>query len=153
LIENQARNLLNNFAQDLQQRGADLNQIDPSFIEMAYGNMKNQAARDVAGAMLLDRVGDAEKIEVPDAEVDEEIGKMAEYYRVTLEEIRDSLEKQGGGVDNIRENLKTRKTIEAVVASAKVVKGEWVDENMQPEPPEKPKKAAKKKETVKKAAN
>ena len=125
LIENQARNLLNNFAQDLQQRGADLNQIDQSFIEMAYNNMKTQAARDVAGAMLLDRVADSEKIEVPDAEVDEEIGKMAEYYRVPPAEIRDSLEKQGGGVDNIRNNLKTRKTIEAIVASAKVLKGEW----------------------------
>lgn len=146
LIENQARNLLNNFAQDLQQRGADLNQIDQSFIEMVYNNMKTQAARDVAGAMLLDRVAESEKIEVPDAEVDEEIGKMAEYYRVPPAEIRDSLEKQGGGVDNIRNNLKTRKTIEAIVASAKVTKGEWIDETtVQPEAEEKPKKAAKKK--------
>jgi trigger factor len=145
LIENQARNLLNNFAQDLQQRGADLNQIDQSFIEMAYNNMKTQAARDVAGAMLLDRVAESEKIEVPDAEVDEEIGKMAEYYRVPPAEIRDSLEKQGGGVDNIRNNLKTRKTIEAIVASAKISKGEWIDETAQPEAEEKPKKAAKKK--------
>ncbi len=145
LIENQARNLLNNFAQDMQQRGADLNQIDPSFIEMAYSNMKTQAARDVAGAMLLDLVAEAEKVEVPDAEVDEEIGKMAEYYRVTPEEIRESLEKQGGGIDNIRGNLKTRKTIEVIVASAKVAKGEWIDEAEQPEPPEKPQKAAKKK--------
>ena len=37
-----------------------------------------------------------EKVEVSDAEVDEEIGKMAEYYRATPEEIRESLEKQGG---------------------------------------------------------
>ncbi len=146
LIENQARNLLNNFAQDLQQRGADLNAIDPSFIEMAYGNMRNQATRDIAGAMLLDKVAEAENIEVPQAEVDEEIGKMAEYYRVTLEEIRDSLEKQGGGIDNIRNNLKTRKTIEAIVASAKVAKGEWVDETIEHlAADEKPNKAAKKK--------
>ena len=153
LIENQARNLLNNFAQDMQQRGVDLNQVEPQFIEMAYGNMRQQAERDVRGAMLLDKVAEIEKVEVPQAEVDEEIDKMAEYYRVPPEEIRTSLEKQGGGVENIRNNLKTRKTIEAVIATAKVAKGEWVDEaHAQPEAVEKPKKAAKKKEPAKKAA-
>lgn len=153
LIENQARNLLNNFAQDMQQRGVDLNQVEPQFIEMAYGNMKQQAERDVRGAMLLDKVADMAKVEVAYSEVDEEIAKMAEYYRATPEEIRDSLEKQGGGVDNIRNNLKTRKAIEAVMEKAKITKGEWVDESLaQPEAEEKPKKAAKKKPAAKKAA-
>jgi trigger factor len=146
LIENQARNLLNNFAHDLQQRGVDLKQVEPSFIEMAYHNMRTQAERDVRGAMLLEQVGLAEQITISDGELDEEIGKMAEYYHSTSEEIRASLEKQGGGVENIRHNLKTRKTIEAVVSKATITEGEWTEE--QPEQPaaaEKPKKAAKKK--------
>ncbi len=153
LIENQARNLLNDFARDMQQRGVDLNQIESQFIEMAYGNMRQQAERDVRGAMLLDKVAELEKIEVADADVDEEIGKMAAYYRATADDIRESLEKQGGGIDNIRGNLKNRKAIEAVVAKAKVTNGEWIDESVaQPETAEKPKKAAKKKEPAKKAA-
>lgn len=157
LIENQARNLLNNFAQDMRQRGVNIDQVDPSFIQMAYGNMQTQAERDVRGAMLLDKVADIEKVEVADAEIDEEIGKMADYYRATPEEIRESLEKQGGGVDNIRNNLKTRKTIEVVIAAAKISDGPWVDESAQvaetDEKKEKPKKAAaKKKEPAKKAA-
>ena len=146
LIENQARNLLNNFAQDLQQRGINLEQVESQFIEMAYGNMRTQAERDVRGAMLLDRVAEIAKVEVAEAEVDEEITKMAEYYRSSADEIRESLEKQGGGVENIRNNLKTRKAIEAVVAKAKISKGEWVDETLgQPEAEEKPKKVVKKK--------
>ncbi len=153
LIENQARNLLNNFAQDMQQRGIDLKTIESQFIEMAYGNMRQQAERDVRGAMLLDRVAEIEKVDVADAEVDEEIQKMADYYRATAVEIRESLEKQGGGVENIRNNLKTRKAIEAVVAKAKVKEGEWIDESLaQSDAVEKPKKAAKKKEPAKKAA-
>jgi trigger factor len=150
LIENQARNLLNNFAQDLQQRGVVLEQVERSFLEMAYGNMRQQAERDVRGAMLLDKVAEIEKVEVTETEVDDEIGKMAEYYRSTPDEVRQSLEKQGGGVDNIRNNLKTRKAIEAVVAKAKVTDGEWVDETLgQEQEPEKPKK---KKAPAKKAA-
>ena len=83
---------------------------------------------------------------VAESEVEEEIAKMAEYYRASAEEIRESLEKQGGGVDNIRNNLKTRKSIEALIAKAKVTDGEWIDESaIQPEEAEKPKKAAKKK--------
>ncbi len=153
LIENQARNLLNNFAQDMQQRGVDLNKIDPQFVQMAYTNMRTQAERDVRGAMLLDKVAEIEKVEVAETEVDEEIAKMAEYYRSSAEEIRESLEKQGGGVDNIRNNLKTRKSIEALIAKAKVVDGEWIEETViDPETSseENPKKAAKKKESAKK---
>lgn len=159
LIENQARNLLNNFAEDLQQRGIDLNKVENEFIQMAYRNMRTQAERDVQGAMLLDRVAEIEKVEVADTEVDEEIQKMADYYRASADEIRESLEKQGGGVDNIRNNLKTRKAIEAVVAKAKVTDGEWVDENaavaeaaIKAGVAKPKKKAAAKKEPAKKAA-
>ena len=152
LIENQARNLLNNFAQDLKQRGVDLNQVEDQFIQMAYGNMRTQAERDVRGAMLLDKVALMEKVEVAESEVEEEISKMADYYRASADEIRESLEKQGGGVENIRNNLKTRKAIEAVVAKAKVTDGEWVDEAETPAVEEKPKKGKAKKEPAKKAA-
>lgn len=145
LIENQARNLLNNFAQDMQQRGVDLTKIDEQFVQMAYGNMRQQAERDVRGAMLLDKVAEDAKVDVADSEVDEEIAKMAEYYRSSAEEIRESLEKQGGGIDSIKNNLKTRKSIEAIIEKAKVTEGDWIDESLaQPEAEEKPKKAAKK---------
>ncbi|MEP6787261.1 MAG: trigger factor [Acidobacteriota bacterium] len=153
LIENQARNLLNNFAQDMQKRGVDLNKVEPQFIEMAYGNMRQQAERDVRGSMLLEKVGELEKVEVADAEVDAEVAKMAEVYKATVEEVRESLESQGGGLENIRHNLKTRKAIEALIKKVKVTDGEWIDESAaQPEATEKPKKAEKKKEPAKKAA-
>ena len=46
----------------------------------------------------------------------------------TPDEIRESIEKQNG-LDGIRNNLKTRKTVEALVSKAKVTEGEWVDPN------------------------
>ncbi|HSI88562.1 MAG TPA: trigger factor [Pyrinomonadaceae bacterium] len=124
LIENQARNLLNNFAQDLQQRGVDLNKVEKDFVQMALEQMRTQAERDVRGAMLLEKIGEAEKVEVETAEVEEEISKMAEYYRVTAEQVKESLEQQGGSA-SIENNIRTRKTIEALVAKAKVADGPW----------------------------
>jgi len=149
LIESQARNLLNNFARDLQGRGADINKMEVDFLRMAYEQMKTQAERDVRGAILLDKVAEAEKVDVSDAEVDEEIGKMAEYYRSTPEQIRESFAKQNGIAD-IRNNLKTRKAVEALIDGAKIIEGPWVDERAEKSDTAgseetKPEKAAKKK--------
>jgi len=143
LIESQARNLLNNFAEDLQGRGVDLKTVQNDFIEMAYHQMRKQAEHDVRGAMLLEKIAEKEKVEVTQDEVDEELGKMAEYYRTTADEIRKTFEKQGT-LDNIRNNLRTRKSIEALVAKAKVTEGPWVDENAA-EPAVEEEKAEKKK--------
>ena len=158
LVENQARNLLNNFARDLQQRGVDLQTVDNNFVEMAYHQMQTQAERDVRGAMLLEKIAEAEKVEVSKEEIEEEIGKLADYYRTTPDEIRNSLEKQGGG-SSIENNLRTRKSIEALISKAKIVDGEWIDESAEAQQAveaasgeEKPKKAAKKKAPAKKTA-
>lgn len=129
LIESQARNLLDNFAHDLQGRGVDLNKVQTDFIKMAYEQMRTQAERDVRGAILLDKIAEAEKVEIPDADVDAEIAKMAEYYRTTPPEMRTTIEKQGG-IDNIKNNLKTRKAIEALIDKAKIADGPWVDESI-----------------------
>ena len=148
LIETQARNLLNNFAQDLSQRGVDVNKVEKSFIEMAYTQMRGQAERDVRGAMLLEKIAEVEKVEVFKEEVEEEIQKMAQHYRVTPEDIRASLAQQGGE-DGIANSLRTRKAVEALMKNAKITDGEWIDESQAQveEETEKSKKA--KKETKK----
>jgi trigger factor len=150
LIESQARNLLNNFAQDLQGRGVDLKTVQDDFVQMAYHQMQTQAERDVRGAMLLEKIAENEKVEVSQVEIDEELDKMADYYRTTADEIRKSFEKQGG-LDNVKNNLRTRKAIEALIAKAKVTNGPWVDENAAEPVAEKGEKTEKKK-TAKKTA-
>jgi trigger factor len=129
LIENQTRRLLNDFARDMQQRGVNLEQVDKSFVEMAYNNMRQQGERDVKAAMILEEIAKRENVAVSDDELNEELQKMADYYRATVEELRQSMETQDGAIDSIRNNLKTRKAIEAVVAKAKVTDGPWIDEN------------------------
>ena len=152
LIEAQARNLLNNFAQDMQQRGIDLNKIDKEFVQMAYTQMKTQAARDVKGAILLEKVAELENVEVSDEDVAGELEQMANYYGVPVEQIQQSIAGQEGGEANIANNLRTRKAVEALVKHAKVTEGEWIDESQMTAQPaaeeteteEKPKAKAKK---------
>lgn len=132
LIEAQARNLLNNFAQDMQQRGVDLNKVDKQFVQMAYDQMRPQAERDVRGALLLEKIAELENVEVSDEDVAKEIEMMAEYYNVPAEQIRASINQQQGGEANLANNLRTRKAVEAIVSSAKVTEGEWVDPSHAP---------------------
>jgi trigger factor len=129
LIDVQARNLLQNFAQDLANRGVDLNQVGEDFVKAAYEQMRGQAERDVRGAMLLEKIAELENVEVSKEEVDEEIEKLAEYYKVSSEEIRQSLAQQQNGEEGIANNLRTRKAIEAIITHAEIKDGEWIDEN------------------------
>ncbi|MBS1795215.1 MAG: trigger factor [Acidobacteria bacterium] len=127
LIDAQARNLLNNFAADMQQRGVDLNKVDKDFIQMAYSQMRTQAERDVRGALLLERIAELEGVEVSAEEIDNEIQMMADYYSVPVETIRQSLAGQQNGEANIANNLRTRKAVEAIFKHASVTDGEWID--------------------------
>jgi len=145
LIENQARNLLNNFAHDLHQRGVDLNRVQSDFVNSAFEQMKSQAERDVRGAILLEKIAEEEKVEVSEAEFDDEILKLAEQYRTTPEEFREMLQKQGGE-NTVWNNLRTRKSIEALVAKAKVVDKPWQEEGAEAEPETRQAKAANQKQ-------
>ncbi|MCU0238136.1 MAG: trigger factor [Pyrinomonadaceae bacterium] len=144
-VRRQAEMLLNNFAQDISQRGMDLNKLGEDFVKMAYQNMLPQAENDVRGALLLEKVAEIENIEVSQEEINEEIEKMATYYRITAEEIRTALQNQGGE-QGIADRLRSRKSVEAVYSKAKITDGEWIDESQiatdEPEPvkEEKPKK-------------
>jgi len=126
-VKNQANNLLNRFAQDLQGRGIDPSQVGKDFLQMIYQQMQGQAESDVRGALILQKVAELEKVEVSDAEVADEILRLSEYYRVSPDEIRAAIVRDGGE-EEIKNNLKTRKTIEAVVSHAKISDEPWVDE-------------------------
>lgn len=132
LIDMQARQLLNNFGQDLAERGVDLSKVEKDFIEMAYTQMRTQAERDVRGAILLEKVAEMEGAEVSGEEIAQEIEQMAGYYQATPEQIRASLSKQEGGEANIANSLRTRKAVDALFKNAKIKDGKWVDETQVP---------------------
>ncbi len=131
LIESQAQSLLNNFAQDLAQRGVNLEEVQKDFIETTYSQMRMQAERDVCGAMLLEKIAENEKIEIDKDSVKEEIEKMAAHYQTSVEEFSKSLDEQGGET-MVENNLRTREAVEKLVEKANITEGEWVDENLQP---------------------
>ncbi len=126
LKDSQAKGLVNNFAQNMMQQGMDPNAANKDFWQMVYNQMLPQAERDVRGAMLLEKIAEAENVEVKQEEIDHEIEMMAANSRVTVEEVKSHLEKHGGEA-NINDRLRSRKAVDALLDQAKITDGEWID--------------------------
>jgi FKBP-type peptidyl-prolyl cis-trans isomerase (trigger factor) len=110
--------------------------MDPRTQEINWEAMRemvrDRAGDDVRGSMLLERVAEAEQIEVSDEEVEAEIQSMAEGSRQSVEQVRAALTKQGGE-RSIADRLRNRKALDFLVQNAKVRDEEWREEEEQPQ--------------------
>ena len=71
----------------------------------------DQAVQDVKSSLLLERIADLEKIEVGEAELSHELEALAAQSKQTLEAVRARLT-QDGGLDRIRNRIRSEKTLE-----------------------------------------
>ena len=126
IVSYQANQILQSMIRDMISRG-----MDPRTQEINWDAMRemvrDRAGDDVRGSMLLERVAEAEKIEVTDEEVEAEIQVMAEGSRQSVEQVRAALTKQGGE-RSIADRLRNRKALDFLVQNAKVREEEWREE-------------------------
>ncbi len=77
---------------------------------------KEQAERQVKSRLVLEAIAEDAKVEVPVDDISAKISEMAKAYGQKAEE----LEKNENLVNYVKESLKTEKTIEFIVANAKI---------------------------------
>lgn len=70
---------------------------------------RDTALQETKGALILDRIADEEKVEVPEDEVEKQLQYFAMEQREPLEALRQRLT-QDGGLARIREQLRREKT-------------------------------------------
>ncbi|PYS51785.1 MAG: trigger factor [Acidobacteria bacterium] len=126
LREHQANHRLESAVRDMIGRGIDPRGQDINW-EGVRDSLKQQADFDVRGSLLLEKIADAENIEVTDEEIDAEINEMAASSRQTPEALRAALTKQGG-TTSIADRLRNRKTLDLIVNNARVTDQEWQEE-------------------------
>jgi trigger factor len=86
----------------------------------AFRDSQREVAREaVAGALVLDEVARREKLEVTEAEADQEIGRYAERTGRTPAAVRGALEKEGG-LSRVYAGLRREKSIDYVMARATI---------------------------------
>jgi trigger factor len=126
IVSYQANQILQSMLRDMVARGIDPRGEDINW-EAMRDVVRERASDDVRGSMLLERVAEAEKIEVSDEEVEAEIQSIAEGSRQSVEQVRAALTKQGGE-RSIADRLRNRKALDLLVQHANVRVEEWRDE-------------------------
>ena len=124
--------LENNWRNFLQQFGMPEEQILP--ILTAQGRTKEDMMQDwredseknLRSQLILGYILDKETVEVSDADVDEELGKQAKMYNMSLEDIKNTFT-QNGMIDYLKNEISRTKLIDLLIEKAKVTKGEKID--------------------------
>jgi trigger factor len=129
IVSYQANQILQSMVRDMIQRGMDPRSQDVNW-EAMRDLVRERAGDDVRGSMLLERVAEAENIDVSPEEVEAEIQSMAEGSRQSVEQVRAALTKQGGE-RSIADRLRNRKALDFLVQHAAVRDEEWREEAVQ----------------------
>jgi trigger factor len=93
----------------LAQQGMTQEQMKTLDFARLRAAQRDAAVGEVQGTMLLDRVAQAENVEVAEAELDRELEMLSAQMREPLETLRDRLEKDGS-VARVREQIRREKT-------------------------------------------
>src|SRR5947209_1086209 len=127
LREHQANHRLESAVRDMIGRGIDPRGENINW-EGVRESLKEQADFDVRGSLLLERIAEAENIEVTDEEIDAEINEIAASSRQAPEALRAALTKEGG-TTSIADRLRNRKALDLIVNNARVTDQEWQEES------------------------
>ena len=103
IIEEEAEGRKKNFETRLQQSGIDLEQylaITRMKEEDLNKQFKEEGQKGLESFLVLETVGEKEKITVTDEEFDFEIAKMADNYKLSVEEVKKALGQQLGQFRN-----------------------------------------------------
>ena len=120
MIATQQRQMVDEFAQRLAMQGLSMEQY-AQFTGMTAAAMmeqvKPQAEKRIQSRLVLEAIVEAEKIEVSDAEYEEELAKMAEAYKMEVEQIKEIMDDERAV--EMKKDMAIQKAVEFVVANAK----------------------------------
>jgi trigger factor len=118
MVEDQVRVRLERMARSLAGQGIDPRAVNVDWVAIR-DRQRGLAVEDVKAELIMDRIADAEGIEVTDAEVDREIGHIAESSNEAATAIRARLTKDGT-LDRMKSKLRSDKTLEFLLSSVRV---------------------------------
>ena len=122
MIEMQTEQMIDDYARRMQSQGLPLDQY-MQYTGMTMEKLKDQfrpqAERNLKTRLVLEEVAKAENIQVSEEAVDAEIKKMADAYKIALEQMKEYL--GDAEKENITMDLKVQEAVDFLVAEAKLV--------------------------------
>lgn len=119
MVKTQAEQLVDEFAQRLQMQGLSMDQymqFTGATPEALVEQSKPQALKRIQSRLVLEAVAAAEQLTAADEEVEAELGRMAEQYKMEVDKLKELLGE--GDAKSIRDDLAIRKAIDLVTETA-----------------------------------
>jgi trigger factor len=119
IIANEAANLEENMKKQVEQQGLTFEQyleITGNKEEDLKKTYKEQAAKNIKEFLALEEVAKAEKLSASDDDVNAEIKKIAEQYKMKEEEVRNVLAKN---MEQWKDNLRQKKIHDFILSVSK----------------------------------
>ena len=116
MFDNQASDMVRDFDMRLRSQGMDLNtymQYMGTDVNGLKGMYRDEAEKRVKLRLALEAIAKQENIEVTEADLDEEYGKMAEAYKMEADKVKAAVP-----ADSLTEDLKVQKALELVKNNA-----------------------------------
>jgi trigger factor len=122
MLESEVELMMNDFANRLKSQGMGLDmyyQFSGQSEDVLKAQMSGDAEKRVRNNLVLEAVAKAESIKVTDEELNEELDKMAQTYKRSVEEIR-SILAANGSLESMKSELVVKKTIDFLLENSEV---------------------------------
>ena len=118
MFDKQADEMIKDFEMRLRSQGLDMNtymQYMGMDVNALRGMYKEDAEKRVKLRLALETIAKKENIEVTEADLDEEYGKIAETYKMDVEKVKESVP-----ADSLSEDVKVQKALNLVKDNANI---------------------------------
>jgi trigger factor len=126
LLKKQMQQRMTDYIQNLMSYRIDPRALNLDWQGM-YEEQRGQATKDLRGFFLLEKVADAENIEVSEEEVEKEVEEMAEASGQSMSMLMARLTKENA-LDTIKGQIRHQKALDLIIASADIKEVEDVEE-------------------------
>ena len=122
MIDTQTTQMVEDFAQRIQSQGITLEQyfqFTGLTAEKMMEDMKPQALKRIQTRLVLEKVAEVENIQPTEEEVNEEISKMAEAYKMEADKLKELLGERE--LEQMKKDMAVQKAVTVIADAAKEV--------------------------------
>ena len=122
MLKTQCRQMLDDFSRRMQSQGLSMDQyfqFTGMTADKMMEDMKPQALKRIQTRLVLEKVAEAENIQPTEEEVNEEISKMAEAYKMEADKLKELLGERE--LEQMKKDMAVQKAVTVIADAAKEV--------------------------------
>lgn len=119
MIQTQCRQMMDDFARRMQQQGLSMDQyfqFTGQSMDKMMEDMKPQALKRIQTRLVLEKIAEVENIQPTEDEVNEEISKMAEMYKMEADKLKDLIGENE--MEQMKKDMAVQKAVTLVADAA-----------------------------------